>query len=323
MNENLKLHLRQIGVPALIAFLSITLLFRIFSSDKTLKGTTSYLDEKEKTVLSLTAISTGASFAISAIPDDVGTPLAEKFADLSDYFIAISVAILFEKYLAAISGIAAFRILVPIAMVLLAGSFYWAGGKERLRQIMGKLLIFSIVIVAVVPLSAKVSKAIDAAYQNSINETIDMAKADTDQLNLLNGEETQSEAASETGTEVQSETDPENDSLWDSIAGTVTGALDTAGNAIESAGQAASGAISSLAKGTEDLLNNFKNTMNNMVNYIAVLIVTSCVIPLAVLFFLIWVLQLLFGISLPLLPPRRTIGRRTAGPLGGQEDSES
>ena len=57
------------------------------------------LEEKQETVLELTAASTAASAAITLLPGDTATPIADKLADLSGYFLIVLCAIFLEKYL--------------------------------------------------------------------------------------------------------------------------------------------------------------------------------------------------------------------------------
>ena len=54
------------------------------------------LAEKQETVLELTAASTAASAAITLLPGDTATPIAEKLADLSGYFLIVLCAIFLE-----------------------------------------------------------------------------------------------------------------------------------------------------------------------------------------------------------------------------------
>lgn len=305
MNERTKWYLTRIGIPVLIAILSVTLLGSWFSSAKTWSGTSSYLDKKQENVLALTAASTSASFALSLLPDDSGTPIAEKFADLSDYFIAISVAVLFEKYLTPIAGLVTFRFLVPLAMVLLIVSFYKEERALKLQQIMVKLLIFGFVFTAVVPLSTQASKVIDSTYQSSIDQTVAEAQQNTEAAEVLRESETEAAAPAE------SESETEKKTVWDNITGAVGGVIDGAGNMIESAGEAAGSAVNSFTEGAKQLIADFKKVLNNMVNTIAVLIVTSCVIPVAVLLFLIWVTKILFHIDIPLFYPKKGIVHRS------------
>ena len=64
------------------------------------------LDDKKTTALELTAAATAASAAITLIPGDAGTPIADKLADLSSYFLIVVCAIYLEKYLVTITGLA-------------------------------------------------------------------------------------------------------------------------------------------------------------------------------------------------------------------------
>ena len=57
------------------------------------------LQAKQETVLELTAASTAASAAITLLPGDTATPIADKLADLSGYFLIVLCAIFLEKYL--------------------------------------------------------------------------------------------------------------------------------------------------------------------------------------------------------------------------------
>lgn len=89
------------------------------------------LDDKKTTTLELTAAATAASAAITLIPGDAGTPIADKLADLSSYFLIVVCAIYLEKYLVTITGLAAFKLLIPIGCILLSLCFgfkkIWAG----------------------------------------------------------------------------------------------------------------------------------------------------------------------------------------------------
>ena len=53
-------------------------------------------DEKIHTVMGLSAGSAIASTAISLIPGDAGTPIADQLADFSKYFLALSGSFLTE-----------------------------------------------------------------------------------------------------------------------------------------------------------------------------------------------------------------------------------
>ena len=100
------------------------------------KETIAALDEKKDTVLELTVAATATSALITLIPGDVGTPIAEKVADLSGYLLIVLCAVFLEKYLVTLTGYAAFKLFIPAACVLFAGNFdfgkpqYWTSGQK-------------------------------------------------------------------------------------------------------------------------------------------------------------------------------------------------
>ena len=61
------------------------------SSPETHRTSIEYLNEKQATVMKLTAASTAASAAVSALPGDTGSAIAEKLADLSSDFLIVLV----------------------------------------------------------------------------------------------------------------------------------------------------------------------------------------------------------------------------------------
>lgn len=57
------------------------------------------VEESNQTVMAFSAATLSASLAITALPDDFATPLADSLADMNVYFIAILVVLLLEKIL--------------------------------------------------------------------------------------------------------------------------------------------------------------------------------------------------------------------------------
>ena len=109
------------------------------------------LDEKKDNVLRLTAISAGASFAVSLLPGNVGDSISDKLVDLSGYFVAITIGIYIEEWMIAIMGIVAFKIIIPIGcIVLLILSFF---DKPDINRLTCKVMIFAFVLTLVVPCS--------------------------------------------------------------------------------------------------------------------------------------------------------------------------
>lgn len=257
---------REVIAIALVlaALLSFVVLGGITTSIDTHENNIASLDEKIDTVLKLTAASTAASAIISAMPDDTFTPISEKLADFTEYFLLVLCVLYAEKYGLTILGFLAFRILIPIACILCIVSLYSnAPGWKRLSV---KLVAFGLAIYCVIPASLAVSDMIYTTYQDSIQNTISAAE----QISL---------------TSLQEE-DKEDGSMFSNILGTVT---NTAKNLLMKA---------------SDVLNRFVETLG-------IVIVTSCLIPLLVLAFFIWVVKIVTGVDIgPVLP--RMSRRRSA-----------
>lgn len=62
------------------------------------------------------------------------------------------------------------------------------------------------------------------------------------------------------------------------------------GNAIEKF-------VNNIAGNINDLVKKFENTLSSFVEAIAVLLVTSCLIPIGVLIFFFWIMKLVFSIN--------------------------
>ncbi len=219
------------------------------------------IEEKTDTVLKLTATSTLASAAISAIPGDAATPIAEKLADFSEYFLFILCVLYSEKYLLTIIGAAAFRVLIPVAcLVTMVGLFWNPGVMKKLGL---KLAVFALAISVTIPLSIRISDMIYDTYDESIQETIQAAEAFTSDTAEL------SDAA-------------EDESLFASI-------------------------LSKLSETATGLADRAARILNNFVEALAVMIVTSCVIPILVLLFFLWLIRILTGVEIhaPLPRPHR------------------
>ena len=266
-----------IVVCILIAALSFFFLAGILSSPETYSGIIRSIDDKVETVLKLTASSTAASAGITAIPGDVGTPIAEKLADFSEYGILILCVLYAEKYLLSILGSGVFKFIIPIACMLYPLGFF--RDLEGIKPILKKIAIVSLALYFVIPLSVHISDRIYETYQASIDNTISAAE----------------------------------DLAEDAV---IAGSSAEDQNAIQRIWSALSDSASSLAERGAEILNRF-------IESLAVMIVTSCVIPILVLLFSLWIINQVFGFSIPApsrhprlrphLPgPHRTLGSGSA-----------
>ena len=270
-----------VAVCIALALLSAFPLSGRFSSPDTYVDTIAALDAKRDTVLGLTAASAGLSAAVSAIPGDAGTPIAEKLMDVSADFLIVLAALYLEKFLLTTLGFTAFSILFPLACACVA---FWALARGRLRasraavNVAIKLVLMGAVLATAVPASVFITDRIEGTYEQSIQNTIEAADA----------------AAGEAGKEAEKDSKGKNDDgdflKWlQSIPGTFVDG------------------VTGVASGAQNLVNNF-------IDALAVMIVTSCVIPLLVLVFLLWAAKLILGINVEapmgLLKPRALRGKR-------------
>ena len=261
-------------IPIVIALLSFFVLARFTSSTEFNAKTIQSLDDKKTIVMELAAASTAASAAITLIPGDVGTPIANKLADLSSYFLIVFSAIYLEKYLVTITGYAAFKILVPIACVFFSGYLLWR--KEILRVVAQKFLLFGLAVYLVIPASVKVADMIETTYASSIESTIETAKQTTDEIESETGESGQVDDKS---SNEKSQGDSDSDSK-------------------ENAGGFFSGLFNKVQEGVSTATANVENVLNNFIEALAILLVTSCLIPILVLIFFVWLVKMLLGLNI-------------------------
>lgn len=131
------------------------------------------LQEKQNTVMALSAASATASVAVAMIPGDASTPIANTLADLSSHFILALCAIFLEKYLLTTIGSVTFSILIPLACLLFI--LYHILGHKILKELSVKIGIWGIALFLVVPASTFVSDKIYDTYKTSIDSTIETA----------------------------------------------------------------------------------------------------------------------------------------------------
>lgn len=288
----------------IVALLSFFPIAKMASDPARYAKTIAALDEKKKTVMELTAASTASSAAITLIPGDVATPLADKLADISGYFVIVICALYLEKYLLTILGFAAFKILIPAACVLLSAAILQKRqtGKETLIKMAVKIAMFGLAIFLVVPASVKASDMISATYQDSIDSTLEQARKSAEELESENAEQNTSgetEGTSDgkaaavgekavSASETVAAEKAENESWWDAIVSAAKGI----------AGDAKSAAIG--------LLDEFQQIVNHLIEALAVLIVTSCLIPILVILFFMWIIRTVLSLDFNIRIPKRS-----------------
>ena len=271
----------------LIGILSFTVVGKYAAAPESHQATITSLDEKKNTVLELTMAATATSAVITLLPGDIGTPIAEKVADLSGYLLIVLCAIFLEKYLVTITGYAAFKIFIPAACVLFATNLFVS--NRSLDRLARKLLVFGICIFLVVPSSVKISDLIEHTYQAQIEATLEEAKG-TEQLleNSVEAEASDNTAESTvSGNQTsQSQQTAENSNLWQK-----------AKDALSSAKESVASVVENVTISSEELVRKVETSLSHFVEAVAVMLITSCVIPLLVLFVFFWLIKILVDVD--------------------------
>lgn len=278
------------GVLVVAALISLLLLANIASSPSTYSGMYETLDEKKLNVMGLAATTTAASAAISALPDDTGSAIANKLADFASYFVVILSVIYLEKFLLTTFGFLAFGILIPMACVLFAIAVFLRRGtlaKVNLQRLGTKLTAFGLALALVVPASVWLTDNIVKTFDESIAASNAAAQQATQELEESVQEDTQ-----------------EDKGLLEGIA------------------DAMQDGFTAITQGVQDALDNLGQQLNNMIDTVAVMVVTSCLIPLIVLMVFLQVVKIITGLDFggvsAVMGAARTRGRRISSSVRKQ-----
>lgn len=266
--------------------LSIFVLAYEVPQTKYVQSTVDSLEDSRTKIMEFSGATIATSLAITALPDDFGTPLADTLADMNTYFVFIFAVIFVEKLLVLEGVKFSFAWIIPIALGL-----YILGilvTKDSIKLFGKKLLIFGMAVVLVIPVSTHFTEKICADYLVYVDETIQEANDGAQKVNEIMA------------------TDEDEATIFDKL----------------------SAAFKTAMSGMNDLLAYFENVIKKFVNSIAIMLVTSFVLPLIVLFIFRWLLRELFSLNLNLpqvkiMLPGRNKGEKTEAPdLPEKEEDE-
>lgn len=279
-----------VSVCLLLAIGSFFFVGNMASNPDNYQNTMKSLEEKQTNVLKLTALTTASSTAVSMLPGDAATPIANKLADLTTYFLVILCAVILEKYLLTITGLAAFKLLIPAGLLLLAVWVFWQ--KEFLAKIAVKLIVFGFCLYVAIPSSVYVSNMLEETYNASLEVIMDDAESVNTEIESAAGsaEETEEKKNVEESKEDNTET-----SWWSSVVDSGKEMLDSAKDSVEEA----VGTITSFGKEKlTELTDKAEKTLNNFIEATAVMLITSCVLPILVFLFYFWLMKAILGLDI-------------------------
>ena len=257
----------------LAAALSFFLVSATIPKSAFIKDSLESVEDSSSTVMKFSAATLSASLAISALPDDFATPLAESLADMNIYFVAILAVLFLEKILIQYGIKLAFTLLIPAAC--LAAIFSIALKKCFLQSFAVRLCAFALAIAFVVPCSTFLANYVASDLAAYVDETIQETESGAGKLN---------EAMKEGSDEK---------TIFEKLSDLFQTAI----------------------RDISDLLLHFQNTIRRCMNSIAILILTSCLMPLLTFFLLKWLLKEIFNIVIP--APAKTL---PAASLSAEEE---
>lgn len=132
--------------------------------------------------------------------------------------------------------------------------------RGMLQSIGTKLLSFGLVLLFAIPGSVWISDQIHAVYSESIEITVQSASAVSD--NLLAGEPSETDESATVIDKAKT--------LLGDLSGSVAG-----------------------------VIQQFKNMLNRFIEATAVMLVTTCIIPILVILFFVWMIKTIFNIQVP------------------------
>ena len=139
------------------------------------------VEESSNTVMKFSAATLSTSLAISALPDDFATPLADSLADMNIYFIAILVMLHFEQLLIRYGVKLAFAIAIPAACGI--GILSILLKKDLLKGIAARVAVLGLAVALVVPCSTHITNYIAADLTAYVENTIADTEDGGDKLN--------------------------------------------------------------------------------------------------------------------------------------------
>ena len=189
----------------------------------------------------------------------------------------------------------AFTYLIPIACGLWILNL--AFENATVRKLAAKLAVFGIAIFLVVPASVKISDLIGDTYQAQIEATIEDAR-NTQSILENSGVVDDTNEVGTTGTGTTGATTGSAQEKNNSESGSASNIFDWAKDAISSAKDSVANVVENVTVSTEELVQKVENSLNHFIEAVAVMIITSCVIPMLVLLLFFWMVKIVLDVDL-------------------------
>lgn len=246
-------------ICVLLLIVSILTGWYLTSHPEMLSYFNDYLEKKQTQVTALSALSAATATTISLLPGDAGAPIANTLMDMSGYLLIVMVGILMEKVLMAGSVYLAFYVLFPAACLIGFCRVLGHAISPVWQRILSKSITIGLVVLLIIPASVGLSVWIERYLDNPIEQTID------------HGEKINKEA------DETLEALDQDKNLWQQF---VDGTAHWMGQ---------------ISSGITGAIEQAKNMINRLIDSIAMLLITSIVIPILVYVLLYLLLKQILG----------------------------
>ena len=237
------------------------------------------LDEKRISVIEISAVINGMSLVIAAVPGDATTPISNEISQFNTYLVIALAAIMLEKCMLPLLGLAVFRFMVPAMLVFLF--FYILFRKRKLLEISIHLLVLSIVLMTAIPLGIKGGAMIDKNF--GTEDLISELKAEMENIDDLYEEDKEYE---------EEETDQKTGSFLDGLYEKWTDSAQDISRSIKDA----------VTKNADLITEKSKVIIGRIMEVLAVILVSNVALPILTLLVMWWATKTAFT-NIFLFPP--------------------
>ena len=173
--------LAKVLLVVFIIVFSANVLYYKIPETKYLQDTIESLEESQNTIMKFSGTAIAASLAISALPDDFGTPLATSISDLNTYFVFMLIVVFAEKLIVIEGTKVSLAYIIPAACILYI--IFMFTSKEVFKKFANKLLILGISLIVVIPFSTHFTETVCEDYLVYVDETIAETEAGAAKIN--------------------------------------------------------------------------------------------------------------------------------------------
>ncbi|MBE5799035.1 MAG: hypothetical protein E7321_03690 [Clostridiales bacterium] len=251
-------------VLLLLAVLSVTIVNDHLSSPSFHSRTISILNEQKQDALTLSVAVTAASTALSTLPNDTASPIADELADLSLPLFLIVAVIYLEIFLLTTFGWISSSFLFPAACILMI--IFVLCRKEFLLVWIKRILVLALALIMIIPASATITVQIEDTFSETVNQKLHAASHIASVSEI-------------------SEEDEDSNAILSFFSG--------------------------LADNVISLADAARNMLSTLVDAIAILLITSCIIPALTLLLFLQAIKSAMNVDIPtrklalLIPPTK------------------